>query len=250
MSAWILLRGLTRESAHWGAFPALLRERVAPAEVLTLDLPGTGDSLHLASPARIDANVAACRARLAALGIAPPYRLVAMSLGAMVAIDWAQRHGDELACCVLINTSLRSLSPWHRRLRPASYGALLRVLLDAQARRRERTIWRLTSSRPPDDAVIAHWADIRRSRPVSAPNALRQLIAAARFRAAPHAPPVPVLVVAGDGDALVDPRCSSSLAQRWQAPLARHPTAGHDLALDDGPWLADRIAAWAAQTRA
>ena len=36
---WILLRGLTREAGHWGAFEPLLRQAVAPHAVLTPDLP-------------------------------------------------------------------------------------------------------------------------------------------------------------------------------------------------------------------
>ena len=58
-----------------------------------------------------------------------------MSLGAMVAVDWAARHPEELAGCVLINTSLRPFSPWYQRLRPANYGALLRPAVRATERR-------------------------------------------------------------------------------------------------------------------
>jgi pimeloyl-ACP methyl ester carboxylesterase len=70
-----------------------------------------------------------------------------MSLGAMVAVAWADRHPDELAGGVLINTSLRPFSPWYQRLRPANYLALLGLLLAGDAGRRERTILRLTSNR-------------------------------------------------------------------------------------------------------
>ena len=44
-STWVLLRGLTRESGHWGVLPALLAERLPHARVLTIDLPGAG-ALH------------------------------------------------------------------------------------------------------------------------------------------------------------------------------------------------------------
>jgi predicted alpha/beta hydrolase family esterase len=53
-----------------------------------------------------------------------------------------------------------------------------------------------------------------------------------------------VLVSAADG--LVDPRCSQRLAQAWGAPMRKHPTAGHDLPLDDGAWVAREVAAWLA----
>jgi hypothetical protein len=34
------------------------------------------------------------------------------------------------------------------------------------------------------------------------------------------------------------------LAQRWGSALALHPQAGHDLPLDDAPWLVERVADW------
>ena len=55
---------------------------------------------------------------------------------------------------------------------------------------------------------------------------------------------MPVLVLAGAGDALVDPECSRTLARRWQADYAEHSAAGHDLALDDGPWVARQVRGW------
>jgi len=47
-------------------------------------------------------------------------------------------------------------------------------------------------------------------------------------------------------DALVDARCSQALARAWGVPLAIHPDAGHDLPLDAGPWVVERVRAWAA----
>src|SRR6476646_2595189 len=88
---WILLRGLARERAHWGAFPALLHERLGDATVVALDLPGNGCLNRQASPTRIALMTQQCRDEAARLGLAPPYHLLAISMGAMVAIDWARR---------------------------------------------------------------------------------------------------------------------------------------------------------------
>lgn len=250
MSTWLLLRGLTRESGHWGAFPETLRAHLPAGahQVLALDLPGNGRLNQAGSATRIEATMQACRQQLQALGIAPPYHLLAMSLGAMVAVEWAVRHPRELAGCVLINTSLRPFSPWHLRLRPANYGALLGLLLARQTPRgREQTILRLTTRHPPAAAaVLDEWTALRQARPVSRLNALRQLLAAARYRAPAQAPAVPLLVLLGQRDALVDPRCSRQLARHWGAEVAEHPSAGHDLPLDDGPWLAAQVGRWIA----
>ncbi|MEJ8815028.1 alpha/beta hydrolase [Variovorax ureilyticus] len=249
MNTWVLLRGLTREAGHWGAFPAMLQERLPTGErVIAIDLPGNGPLNGERSPARIEAYVDHCRRQLRALGVATPVHVLAMSLGAMVTADWASRHPQELAGCVLINTSLRPFSPWYRRLRPANYGPLLGVAWPgSDPRAREQTILRLTTRHPADAAgTVDAWTALREARPVSGANALRQLWAAMRYRACAQAPAVPLLVLSSHRDGLVDMRCSQRLAQAWRVPIALHPTAGHDLPLDDGPWVADQVARWAA----
>ncbi|WP_119154057.1 alpha/beta fold hydrolase [Caldimonas tepidiphila] len=246
MSTWVLLRGLTREAGHWGAFPQQLERRLRPRRIVCLDLPGNGTLHRQASPWRVEDMVSHCRERLRALREDGPCALVAMSLGAMVAVSWAAAHPRELAGCVLINTSLRPFNPFHQRLRPSSYPALLRVLAGHEPHAREAEILGLTS-RLADPSVVGQWAALRRERPVSRLNALRQLVAAARFRAPPAPPAVPMLVLGSLGDRLVDPRCSETLAARWGLALCQHPAAGHDLPLDDGPWVAERIAGWWAE---
>lgn len=248
MSTWVLLRGLTRESRHWGEFPALLQAQLGSAQGVTLDLPGNGE-LHLQpSPTSVPAMAAACRALLRERGLPPPYHLLAMSLGAMVALAWAHQHPGELHGCVLINTSLRTFSPWYQRLRPRNYGAVLGMVVSRDAAANERTVLEMTTRHPTVDrtALLAQWIRWRNENPVSRANALRQLWAAARFSAPRAAPHVPLLVLVSAADGLVDPRCSQRLAQAWGAPMRKHPTAGHDLPLDDGVWVAREVAAWAA----
>ena len=105
MSALVLLRGLTRESRHWGDFATLMRAQSSTLEVAALDLPGNGRLNAQASPASVAAMVAAYRTELHRRGLPPPYHLLAMSLGAMVALAWAAEHPGELQGCILINTS-------------------------------------------------------------------------------------------------------------------------------------------------
>ena len=244
MSPWILLRGLTREKRHWGDFPQVMKDKLGDAQVIPLELPGNGELNAQASPLHIAELASHCRDELARLGVAPPYHLLAMSMGAMVATAWAQAHPEEINACVLINTSFGSLSPLHQRLRPSAWPILLRILLNRKAEGRERLILDLTSSRAQAHAqVVQTWAEIRRSRTVSSLNAFRQLIAAARYRA-PSAAPVPTLLLVGARDGLVDTRCSLAIARRWNCALAVHPDAGHDLPLDDGVWIVGEIYKW------
>jgi len=249
---WILLRGLTREARHWGGFPQQLGEAFPGASVICLDLPGNGRLNGRASPPNVEAMADYCHAELAKLDIAAPCRVLAMSLGAMVAVAWAQRHPDDVAAAVLINTSLRPFSPFYRRMRPANYPRLLRLFGSrASDREMETAILELTTrlQRNPA-AVIEQWLHWRRQNPVSRRNALIQLLAAARYLA-PRQPPLGhLLLLAGAGDALVDPRCSLQLAAAWGAPIAVHPEAGHDLPLDDEAWVLAQIGTWLESTGA
>lgn len=243
---WILLRGLTRDSHHWDVFPAQLQRRFPRAPLVALDLPGNGLLNRLESPATIEAMAAYARAGLVARGLAPPYRLLAVSLGGMVAAAWAAAHAPELEACVLVNSSMRPFHPPHWRLRPAAYGDVLRLLLVTDADGSERTVLRLTSRNARRAGeVLEDWTAWRRAHPVSPKNAVRQLAAAARFRAPLQAPATRLLLLSSRGDALVDPRCSPRLARIWDCPLAEHPHAGHDLTLDDGDWVADQLRRWA-----
>ena len=247
MTTWILLRGLGRERAHWGDFPQQLRERLPRgARVLALDLPGNGSRWRERSPATIHGLLEATRSELQALRPEPPYALVALSLGAMVALQWAAARPHELQACVLVNTSLGALSPFWQRLHPRAYPTLLRALTTESLADRERAVWRLSSTWPLDAKVLDAWTAIAARHPVSRLNVARQLLAAARFRA-PARVDVPMLLVASGRDRLVSPRCSEAIARAWGLPLEQHPWAGHDLALDDPAWLADRIARWSLQ---
>jgi pimeloyl-ACP methyl ester carboxylesterase len=245
MATWILLRGLTREGAHWGGFISDFEAAVPGARVLTLDLPGNGPLHQEPSPSDVPAMVEQCRSDLQRLGISPPWHLLAMSLGGMVSVAWAQAHPEEVAAQVLVNTSLRPFSRFWQRLRPANYLALARLILPGSTPEDwERAVLRLTSNGMHED-VLPKWLALHHAHPVTRSNALRQLIAAARYQA-PRRAPAPTLVLASERDRLVSCACSRALAAAWQCELQLHPQAGHDLALDDAPWLAARAARWMA----
>ena len=246
MTTWVLLRGLARESRHWGALPSLVRDQLPGATVVMLDLPGNGELNAQPSPSNVRAITQALRSAMRARGVAPPYHLLAMSLGAMVAIQWATDHPLDVASAVLINTSVAGLHPFHQRLKPGAWPRLIRIALPGLTDSdRESAILRLTSERhAQSQAAIAERVAYRRERPVTGRNVLRQLMAAARFEAPARAPEVPLLVLAGARDRLVDPDCSRRLARAWRTAYAEHPAAGHDLALDDPAWVVDRVREW------
>ena len=246
MTTWVFLRGLIREQRHWGQFPVQFQHEFPNVNVVTLDLPGNGTLYREPSPTRVEDMAQFCRQELLRHGLPPPYRLLALSLGAMVAVAWSALHPDEIDACVLINTSLRPFNPFYRRLRPHNYLKLIGSLYRDLAWR-ERLILQLTSNREESqDALVEDWIRFQHEFPVSRRNALRQLLAAMGYRAPRSKPPASMLVLGSSQDRLVDNRCSQQLVQQWQADSAFHPTAGHDLPLDDGPWIARTVKAWLA----
>jgi pimeloyl-ACP methyl ester carboxylesterase len=247
MTTWVLLRGLMREARHWGEFPLLFQTAIGTRSVVALDFPGNGSLHGQASLASVAEMAEHCRMQLGQLGHAPPYRVLALSLGAMAAVAWDQMHPGELERLVLINTSLARYSPFYHRLRPANYPALTRLLL-VPAVRREGLILRLTSNLKNHSEhrqqILEQWVSYARTCPVTRANMLRQLQAAACYRAAPDAPSAPVLLLASRQDRLVDPGCTLALAQHWRCASRLHPLAGHDLPLDDGDWVAQQVRDW------
>ena len=247
MTPWVLLRGLMREARHWGGFPGLFQNATGAQHVVPLDFPGNG-SLHTQTSATSVAAMANfSRAQLTQLGYAPPYRVLALSLGAMVAVAWGELYPADIEAMVLINTSLAPYSPFYQRLRPANYPALIRRLLFGSAVQREELILRLTSNQyrtQHRQEILEQWISYARGNPVTRANILRQLQAALGYRAVKTAPSMPVLLLAGRQDRLVNAKCSLTLAQHWNCPIRLHPDAGHDLPLDDGVWVAQQVKEW------
>ncbi len=247
---WVLLRGLSRESGHWGRFPEILRQQIEAqqpgAQLVLLDLPGTGVLHQQLSPLQVPAIVEACRAELKTRGVDGPIHLLAMSLGAMVVSDWVARHPREVSGAVLINTSLRPFTSFYRRFLPMNYLALLMLSLTRLgARQREAKVLRLTTCMLPDaDGMLDQWVDLHRQHPVGLGNTLRQLFASLSYRASRGRPAAPMLLLCSKADGVVDWRCSRAISRAWGVPLRLHTKAGHDLPLDDGPWVARAVSEW------
>lgn len=237
----LLIRGLLRESRHWLSFPALLSEKLQ-RPVFTLDLPGCG-ALYKEKSA---ASVPALRQQLQQQWAQryPQYQgkavhLVAISMGGMLALDWALAAPEQVNSVVLINSSSAGLNPFWQRLQPRNYLKVLLCLL-AGPLQREELIWQMTVKSPLQPDVLKQWQHWAIENPVSRINALRQLWAASRFRVQ-QSPACPVCVVSGLNDQLVSPLCSQALATVLNAALLTHADSGHDLPLEAGPWLATVI---------
>ncbi|MDD5462181.1 MAG: alpha/beta hydrolase [Methylococcales bacterium] len=241
---FILLRGLTRESAHWGNFIPQLQAAFPNAKLSPLDLPGAGSYFHKDSPNTIPGILEQVRAQ--AYGVLTgPATLIGMSLGGMIAWEWMLRYPEEAESAVLINISLGGINPFYQRLRWQCYGRLMTAALEGHIEMRESALLALLSNRIDDyRKIAANWTAIQKARPVSTRTALRQLLAAASYRPGDSKPEPPVLMLNSLGDKLVAPQCSKVIAQKWQLELRTHPWGGHDLTLDGDEWVAAKINEW------
>jgi pimeloyl-ACP methyl ester carboxylesterase len=242
--AWLLLRGLAREQRHWGDVSDRIADGLG-AEVVRLDLPGTGTERERASPTTIGGISEDLRARWLSIRGAKTWGIVGPSLAGMVAMQWAKDHPEDFARVVLVNTSTREVGrPWDR-MRPSAFARMCRAVLQTDAVRREESVLAFTTRLVTDPGLHARrWAELAKDRPLTRSNLARQLAAASRFSAPEQLAP-PVLVLVGEGDELCKPSCPKALAARFGASLAVHPQAGHDLALDDPEWLVLKIREWA-----
>lgn len=236
---WILLRGLGRHAGHWGDFVTRFQQAFPGDRVETLDLSGNGTENGRTSFLSIEENVADLRARSRLLKEGP-VSVLAVSMGAMVAVSWADRHPGEIAELVLINTSDSSESYFFERLRPRNYWPILNLFRQrGDLQFRERTLLQMTAAELPHLERIAE----KQSRlPATTPeNFLRQLWASSRYRFPKSQPIRRIQFLVADGDSLVHPNCTKRLAVKWNAPIAAHPRADHDLTLIDPDWVIEQV---------
>lgn len=243
MTDWVLLRGLMRASQHWESFPQQFSQAFPASRLHLFDFPGNGSRWQEPSLSEVGAMAEFCQQQSVLAGLTRPFNVLAVSLGAMCAIEWARRYPADIGKLVLINTSVANYSRFYQRLRSNNLGLLLGLLKHSAGLKQEQIILQLTSQLyyPRHPELAQRWAAYAQQQPVSRRNILRQLRAASSY-VAPTRPPIPeVLILNSAADQLVDPACSAALAHHWQCPLHTHSSAGHDLSLDDADWLIAQI---------
>lgn len=236
---WVLIRGLARESAHWGEFIPQLQQAFPASEIICVDLPGTGKTIEAASPWSIASITDWARAET---NLSPTSRrgFIGLSLGGMVVWDWLKRYPQDASLGVILNTSFADLSPFYDRLSWKQYPKMLKLAFMRDRRKREKEIIQMVCNCSNQAPILEAWLEIQKKRPVTSSTILRQLVAAAAFRSG-NKPQQPTFVMGSKADQLVSPRCSRRIHQHHHLPIVEHDWAGHDITTDDGEWVAERI---------
>jgi pimeloyl-ACP methyl ester carboxylesterase len=247
--------GPMQASAYLGDLGGLSAHR----SLVLLDLRGTGESAVPADPTsyrcgRLVDDVEALRGHLGLDGI----DLLGHSAGAALALLYAARHRDRIGRLALLNPSPRAvgleITDADRRqvaeLRrgeawfPDAFAALERIWSGEATAADWTAIAPFTYGRW-DAAAQAHLAQEANQKNAEAaavyysagaldPEATRTALA--RLGA-------PVLVVAGEYDVALPPKCAAEYAGLFgQAELAVQPGGGHFPWLDDPQWLVQTLA--------
>lgn len=241
---WLMLRGLAREKRHFGDFPSTF-ERLLPGQrAFPMDLVGFGALSETPVPWTLAEIVIELRARfIQERPVEGPWSIFAISLGGMVALEWASRYPQDFQRVVVANTSAGNMSRVWERFMPAIWPKLPGLVL-GDPLNRERTILDITVNSPIDKPALAvrwrAWFDERQPRRRAF---VRQIVAAARSSLPEKIEP-PLMVMTSKADRLVSWKCSERIATKLGARLEVHEEAGHDLSLDAPEWICERIAAW------
>lgn len=245
---WIFLRGLAREQGHWANFPEIFKEYFPTAEIECLDISGNGTQYFEKSFLSIEECVKDLQKRSSFFqNKKTPLFLFSISMGSMLAVEWARQFPNRFQGMVLINTSDQGTSSFYERLKPENYPAIAHALFQKGIYAREQKILQLVtnliSARDAQrmDQLTRIYGNLAEKHPLSRMNFLRQIIAASRYQFPEKSPLPNTLLLSSTMDRLVSVNCSRKLAKKWNIQCLEHPTAGHDLPLDDASWIMDQI---------
>jgi len=245
---WLLLRGLTREQAHWGEFPEVFLQTVKSSRVHFLDLPGVGTEIHRTAPATIQETVSDLRERWLSLKTnaegGGEWGVLSLSLGAMIAMDWVYCYPEDFKKIVVMNTSAANLNPAWERLNFKILPKLLKIAKTKDFALKEKKILEITTHMQRNiDLRAREWGEIARLRPVSIKTAVHQIRAAIGFRLKTPIR-IPLLMLSSLNDIMTHVKCPFNIARELNSQLITHSFAGHDIPLDDPKWVAEQVQLW------
>lgn len=243
-----LLRGLTRESGHWGpSFTANIKAEFPNATITMLDLPGSGEYYNVKAGLTINKIMEFMREKQLENIEARKGRNVIMvtSLGGMVAVEWIEKHPEDFQGLVMISSSFKGICTMDERANPAVRGEMIKVLFEKDLRKREMILLNINSNDTANfEVTLEEWIDIQKVRPMSKANIIRQTIAGMRHKLTTTDLNIPVLVIGSKGDRLVSPSCISKVSDAFNATLVWNDTAGHGIPVDAPEWLVSTFKTW------
>ena len=243
-----LLRGLTRESGHWGAsFTENLLQEFPNSKLSFLDLPGSGiyhnekagltvnKLMEFMREREIDNINKTCGKNI----------IMATSLGGMVAVEWIDKHPGDFQGLVMISSSFKRICTMDERAKPDVRKEMFQVMFEKDLSNREALLLRINSN----DSLhfsdnLEAWVKIQTEQPMTKANILRQTIAGMRYEFSGSLPNIPVLIIGSKGDRLVSETCIAKVHNEFGGELVWHETSGHGVPIDAPEWLVSTVKVW------
>jgi len=246
MNNLILLRGLVREKRHWGNFPEKLEESLNGGKAVPLDLPGVGEKHNSPAPFMISDYVKELRSELESLKkkFNGPWSILGISMGGMIALEWLSLYPEDFKTGIIVNSSSSEQVSIFKRMSLETIQMIAKLFIKNDLRERERAILTMTTNMTEiNDQLLDRWAGFAKDAPIKRETFIRQIFAASRFKSPPSIIK-PVLFLATKNDRLAAFINSEMLSRKYNSPFVLHQNAGHDLSLDDGPWLIEQTIEW------
>ena len=242
-----LLRGLTRESGHWGNdFAQNITKKFPNSTIHYLDLPGAGVYNRDKSPMKVNSIMEFMRSRAIEKFKDTTQKniIVATSLGGMVAMEWVLKHKSDFDAAVLVVPSFKKVRKFNERVKPSIRKEVISIGFTRNMQKREAKLVKINSNRLEKfNDILTSWVNIQKKRPMAKKNIIRQSIAGMRYQ--PKGKPnIPILVIGSYGDRLVKSSCTVKVATKYNSTLEMHNTSGHALPIDAPEWLVDTIKSW------
>lgn len=234
---WILIRGLTRSYFHWHDFTELFKNSLQLESVQCPELPGNGYLSTADTPDDPLACVNELKKQIET--ITEPVGLLGISLGGLIATQWALAFPNEISHLVIINSSFAN-SPIYHRIKPFNYLSLLKNIFFHKPEDIEKFILETTCNSDNWKSVLPKYVAFQNEHPVRFKNIIRQLQLAQKGRFN-QKPDCQILILTSANDRLVNTKCSLLIAKNWGLDSETHPTAGHDLPMDDSSWIISMI---------
>lgn len=234
----VLIRGLFRGKAYWGDFPHMVQQRFPSRTVRCVEIAGVGERCQETSSTTIHGMMEQVRQQIE---LPAKVDIISISMGGMIAMEWAHYYPHEVNSLVCINTSAKDFSPFYQRLQPSNYMTIMKALFSA-AEEKESMVFGMVSNQPQDPSIIDRWVALTQQYPLSRANFFRQLLAAARFKI--QRPESDLLLICSRHDRLVSCKTTQAIAHHWHQNYLTHDESGHDLPLDDPKWLIARLEEW------
>lgn len=241
-----LLRGLTRESGHWGSFIEMLQKDLPDAIIHTMDLPGSGKYFKEKASIKAAKMVDFMRANvLRDLKKSKKNIICATSLGGMLACDWTLRFKDDFQGLIIIGSSFKNICNAKERAQKSVRMDMLKILISSNLEKREGLIIKVNSNKPElFGELTKEWTLIQQKRRVTRANIFKQTIAGFLYGLKDEKPEVPLLIIGSKRDRLVCPKCIQKTHDAFGGTLVWHETSGHGIPIDEPKWLSEQIAAW------